>query len=657
MKKIAITSVLSLLLFSGCGIDSSSSLTKEDVIGAMEKSARYHMKNMEVTNNGKFYDYTFLPVREWHAAPYYDGMIALAKVTGNPAYWNEVLQHGTSVGWTSNPPRRSQSVSFHADDHAVCHAWLDTYMADTSRKERLEPSKILFEDIIKQAKTFKPTKPAKWHGVYPKNTWTWCDALFMAPPTLARLYAITGDKQFLDYMNNEFKFCYDTLFSPEDNLFYRDSKYIGQKTESGNKIFWSRGNGWVVGGLVQMLEVLPKDEPCRKFYEELFVKMMKAIVEKQNKFGLWPVNLTDDAQIKGGETSGSGFFTYALAWGINNNLLDRKTYQPKAEKAWCGLLTRVKSNGMVGYVQPVGEAPTAFNAETKHAYGVGAFLLAGSEIAKMLNMQANVSDSELLKSAQKMFDIKTKKAFVHIEPRRKDDVAWENDKMAFRVYGPALENSIENSGVDVWAKRVPYSVIMSWYENDFAKKRSYHKDYGEGCDMYKVANSVGLGGTGLWHNGKLYQSNVYKRADVIWQSDRSVKLTLAYHYDVNGRKLTEIKTISLGVGDDACKVVSSFFDGHIYKAYNNSKPITDIEVAVGILTQSPNAKISVGEHEIFVDDKMEDKVAIQQFVKLDKPALKSINLPFAKTQQVLLITQPSKNGEVLYQFGFKLLKN
>ena len=210
----------------------------------------------------------------------------------------------------------------------------------------------------------------------------------MAPPTLVRLYAATSDRKFLDYMNREFEWCQNTLYSDEDKLFYRDADFIGRTSPSGKKIFWSRGNGWVLGGLAQILQFLPKDEPSRKSYENLYTAMAEKVASLQGEDGLWRVNLADPEHYKGGETSGSGFFTYAIAWGINNGLLDRDKYLPIAIKGWKGLLTRVRPDGMVGYVQPVGSAPDSFTKDTTHAYGVGAFLLAGSEIARALGMAA-----------------------------------------------------------------------------------------------------------------------------------------------------------------------------------------------------------------------------------------------------------------------------
>lgn len=655
MRKLNLA-ILSTFFATALFASQKDELFASEILSALEKSATYHMKNMEVSTRSGGWDFCEMPAREWHTSPYYDGMLALARVSGNPKYWKEVLRHGTSVGWTPKPNTR---FLYHADDHAVGHAWLDCYIVETTRKERLNPTKNLFDKIIEDTKIFDMSNfDILKHGRTPLKTWTWCDALFMAPPTLARLYVITGDKKYLDYMNQEYKWCYDTMFDKDDNLFYRDVRFIGQKTKNGKKIFWSRGNGWVVAGLVQIISILPKDEPCRKFYEDLFVAMMSKIATLQNDNGLWTVNLVDAEDIVGGETSGSAFFTYALAWGINNGYLNREKHISQAIKAWRGLSTRINDTGKVCYVQPVGASPDSFSKDTTHAYGVGAYLLAGSEMLKLIRTSANIPDAELARKAQIMLDTETPQARVYIEPRRKDDVAWENDKMAFRAYGPALKDSIENSGIDVWAKTVSSPVVNKWYEDDFAKRRSYHKDYGEGCDAYKVANSVGLGGSGIWKNGKLYQSNVYTYADVIWQPEGKIKFVLTYHYDVDGKFYTEYKVITLGVGDDYCKVQSKFLKGkHRWTGkLTNKGAITNLEVATGILAQSQNAKVTLSNGNIIVDDCMNGQIGIVQKLRTNKEVVAYKSLNFDKTKQHLMILKTDENGYIYYEFGYTLKK-
>lgn len=139
-----------------------------------------------------------------------------------------------------------------------------------------------------------------------------------------------------------------------------------------------------MGGLVRILQELPKDYKNRPFYENLFKEMAERIVSLQQEDGLWRASLLDPASYPGGEVSGSGFFCYALAWGINNKLLDRNTYLPAVKKTWVALNKCVNEEGRVGWVQPIGADPRKnFTEESWEVYGTGAFLLAGSEVIKL----------------------------------------------------------------------------------------------------------------------------------------------------------------------------------------------------------------------------------------------------------------------------------
>ena len=95
-------------------------------------------------------------------------------------------------------------------------------------------------------------------------------------------------------------------------------------------------------------------------------------------------SLLDPDSYPGGEVSGTGFDCYAIAWGINNGILDKATYLPVVEKAWTGLNKCVGEDGHVGWVQPIGADPRKdFTAESWEVYGSGAYLLAGSEVIKL----------------------------------------------------------------------------------------------------------------------------------------------------------------------------------------------------------------------------------------------------------------------------------
>jgi rhamnogalacturonyl hydrolase YesR len=139
-----------------------------------------------------------------------------------------------------------------------------------------------------------------------------------------------------------------------------------------------------MGGLVRLLEELPKDHSYRDFYLHQYRDMANRVVELQQPDGLWRASLLDPAAYPGGESSGTGFYTYSLAWGINNKLLDRKKFTPVVRKAWTGLNTLVHPDGKVGWTQPIGADPRRnFNADSWEVYGAGAYLLAGSEVVKL----------------------------------------------------------------------------------------------------------------------------------------------------------------------------------------------------------------------------------------------------------------------------------
>jgi rhamnogalacturonyl hydrolase YesR len=196
----------------------------------------------------------------------------------------------------------------------------------------------------------------------------------MAPPTFARLGAETKQTKYFDFMNTMYWDSKAYLFDPAHGLFFRDKNTFGTTT------FWSRGNGWVIAGIARVLDYLPMNDPHRKDFTQLMSTMAAAIVPLQGNDGLWRSDLLDPTQFPNGEASGSGFFTFALAWGIHHGVLPRDTYLPVVRKAWTGLQTLVAADGRMQFVQPTGQAPGA-SLQTDHLpYGAGAFLLAASEI-------------------------------------------------------------------------------------------------------------------------------------------------------------------------------------------------------------------------------------------------------------------------------------
>jgi unsaturated rhamnogalacturonyl hydrolase len=248
---------------------------------------------------------------------------------------------------------------------------------------------------------------------------------------------------------------------------------------------------------------------------------------------LWRSSLLDPASYPLQETSGSGFHTFALAWGINRGLLDPAVYEPAVRKAWQALVGCVTPDGKLEHVQPIGADPKKFDPTHSDVYGIGAFLLAGSELYRLALSQTPAA------------------AYGAFLPQRLDDFAWENDRIAFRIYGPALERKGEgSSGIDVWVKRTRKPVIERWYY-----AAHYHEDHGEGLDMYKVGPSRGCGGTGIWREGKLYVANDFVTCHLIECGPARVVFEVRYApYDAAGIQIRETKRITLETGSNLSRI-------------------------------------------------------------------------------------------------------
>lgn len=313
---------------------------------------------------------------DWTNGAFYAGISAAYRTTNDKKLLEAMMDMGEKNQWKPGPRLH------HADDYAICQTYMDVY--------RIKKDQAMIQPFIDNMEKFMVTPyPAK--GIE-KITWWWCDALFMAPPAMAKLSMTTGDKRFMEKSDQLFHECYDMLYDQEEHLFARDLNYVikddasDKREANGKKIFWSRGNGWVMGGLALLLNELPKDYNERPFYEKLYKEMAQKVASIQQEDGLWRASLLDPESYPGGEASGSGFYTFALAWGINNGLLSKDEYLPVVQKAWKGLNTLIQPDGHVGWTQPIGADPRKnFTAESWEVYGTGAFLLAGSEVIKLKN--------------------------------------------------------------------------------------------------------------------------------------------------------------------------------------------------------------------------------------------------------------------------------
>jgi len=353
-----------LIPISNLALSQSSNIFKASNIKAsMLKVSDWQFKH----SNGK-------PENTWTNAAFYAGVVAAYETTKSTTLLDSLMAIGERNNWL--PGKRYD----HADDIAITQTYIDLY--------RISKNELMLKASIDSIKKLMlvPGGEMKRHGI----TWWWCDALFMAPPTLAKLSKIFNDPSYLVLSDTLFMQCYRLLYNNEEKLFARDATYLidangnGKRESNGKKVFWSRGNGWVLAGLVRLLNEMPADHPTRAFYINLFKDMSSRLLSLQQEDGLWRTSLLDPMAYAGGEGSGSAFYCYAMAWGVNNKILDRKTFLPALKAAWTGLNGLLTSEGKVGWVQPIGADPKRnFNAESWEAYGAGAFLLAGSEVIKL----------------------------------------------------------------------------------------------------------------------------------------------------------------------------------------------------------------------------------------------------------------------------------
>jgi len=238
------------------------------------------------------------------------------------------------------------------------------------------------ERLDYQMKYYPKTNNIKFEVAKNQERWCWCDALYMAAPTYALYANITGNNAYREFMNREFWITMEALYDKQERLVFRDTRYLTMKEPNGAKLFWGRGNGWVVAAMARILNFLPADYPSRPRYEKRFQEIMSRIVSLQDPNGYWHTSLLDTVTYKSPETSASGFYTFALWWGINNGLLKKDIYLKPAVRAWQAMVLAVQPSGMLGYVQPIGDAPQNVSALKNEVYGTAAFMLAGLEVAK-----------------------------------------------------------------------------------------------------------------------------------------------------------------------------------------------------------------------------------------------------------------------------------
>lgn len=357
--------ICAIALYSNVAFAQSSTFSRDSILMQMKKVAAWQINEFK---EGR----VKIPKTNWENGALYAGMVALKKVDDDIAYYDFLYGIGESNHWDMGKNR------LFADDYCVAQLYTQMYMQYKEPK-MIDKWTALADTIVLHAFN-EPLKVAPNINL---REWAWCDALFMGPPSLA--YLSTAKKN-LKYLKKADTLWWKTsayLYDQTAHLYYRDSRFFDMKEKNGAHVFWSRGNGWVMGGLVRVMENMPKNFPSRKKYEQQFIEMAEKVATLQQADGSWHASLLDPETFSDKETSGTGFFCYAMSWGIRKGLLPKQKYLPIVQKAWAALSTSIHPSGKLGYVQKVGDQPGDAGYESTNVYGVGALLLAGSELYQL----------------------------------------------------------------------------------------------------------------------------------------------------------------------------------------------------------------------------------------------------------------------------------
>ena len=326
------------------------------------------------------------PSNIWTRSTYYEGLMALYEIDPEESYYNYAVQWGEGHNWE---PAYGGTWTTNADNQCCGQTYLELYQIDP-QSERLEKIKTTIDRMVNNDT---------------KDYWWWIDALQMAMPVFAKLGAITEDSSYFEKMYDIYYYTKiqhgdNGLYNPEDHLWWRDENFDPPYTApNGEDTYWSRGNGWVFAALSRVLDVMPENVPHREEYVTTFQDMAEALILVQREDGFWNVSLHDPNDFGGKETSGTAFFTFGLAWGVNNGLLTDEKFTTAAVKAWNAMVNdALHPDGFLGYVQSTGKQPSDGQPVTYDSvpnfedYGLGAFLLAGSEIYKLPDAVSHVKE-------------------------------------------------------------------------------------------------------------------------------------------------------------------------------------------------------------------------------------------------------------------------
>jgi unsaturated rhamnogalacturonyl hydrolase len=371
------------------GVSAQPAPAQKEILQSMRSANAYFMNKWPdpgkqiVTNQAR-------PSNIWTRAVYYEGLMALYSLDPKKEFLDYAVDWGAKHHWTPRNGTRTRN----ADDQCAGQTYIDLYTIDR-KPERIDSIKASIDKMLPGDKC---------------DDWHWVDAIQMAMPVFTRLGVLYKDTAYFRKMYDLYHYTKTVhgvhgLYNPDEHLWWRDKDFVPPyKEPNGQNCYWSRGNGWVLAALVRVLSILPQKDPHRPEYLQDYLDMVKALIPLQRADGFWNASLHDSTHFGGKELSGTGLFTYGIAWGIRQGWLDKKAFLPIVLRAWNAMAKdALHDNGFLGWVQGTGKEPkdgqpvTYDKVPDFEDYGLGCFLLAGSEVYQVVPQPAsNLDESKVL---------------------------------------------------------------------------------------------------------------------------------------------------------------------------------------------------------------------------------------------------------------------
>lgn len=402
-------------------------------------------------------------------------------------------------------------------------------------------------------------------------------------------------QEYIDYAAYNVLKAHEILWDDSTGLLHQARAWRNIPEGQLSEDCWSRGNGWFFLAIVALMRDLPqshKDYPAiKKIAEEFFTSVLKF----QDNNGLWHQEMTDSTSFV--EISGTALLLYGLGSAIEEGILPQNAKE-QFEKGFQNMFSYIDKDGNVGNVcsgclayknaTKADYASHPYFTNDPHAFGP--VLLACAQALRLGITKINIALGSVLET-------QSPACHVRFIEERSGDIAWENDKVAYRIYSQQVKHKV-SSGVDFWTKSTSRPILEEWYAND-AKGISYHVDHGDGYDFYAVGKSRGIGGTGVWVGEKLYVAEPYSEFEIIKDLKDQVVFTLDYpEYEAGNEIVNESKKIRMIRGTNFYEVTATV----------KTKSGNDVLLAVGI-SEFGNAKVLSDKEKglLSLTEKISDK--------------------------------------------------